>query len=219
MNDKHKITDQDINTYLEGNAQVSKDYAASESIKSPEHLDTLVKKMAHDAHNSENTNANNIQWVLPTAIAASIILVIGVVLKAEFKGDQDKTQIAFDKNPKIEEADSAIDNKSSIKNIANNKVIPQPSPEQDSVGKEPEVVAENKDDFKMPEGFDTLLQNTGAGSHDKLPPDTVLKQWTHEQWKQQVKELKAAQKNSLAQKYIDKFLEFYPEDKMFASEK
>lgn len=73
--------DQDLDTYLAGDSEISRAYREASDESAPEALDNAVLEAAQEAAASRRRH-----WVVPAATAASAVLAIGIALKLPYGG-------------------------------------------------------------------------------------------------------------------------------------
>lgn len=73
--------DQDLDTYLAGDSEISRGYREANDESAPDALDDAVLEAAHEAAVSRRRH-----WVVPAATAASAVLAIGIALKLPYGG-------------------------------------------------------------------------------------------------------------------------------------
>ena len=201
MSDKDKITDQDIEHYLQGKDELSSIYSESKGLNAPEHLELKIKHMAQDAEQQSN-NKNN--WFLPLSLAATIILTITITFLFENKEIEDSNLVVENRINTQQKSVSVVEKtKSPKKNTMTNT--------ETSAQKKKEQIANKEDDFELPPHLKDMVQPTHAGSEKELPPAEILKNWTKKQWQQQIIELQKSGNTKLADKYIQQFSKYFPE--------
>lgn len=236
MNDNKQITDQEIEKYLEGKDELSAAYAASKDLRTPEHLEFTIKRMARDAeHNTGNHRpARKNIWFIPLSIAATIVIAISLVFYmydqpdlhrpvvsektdkgAAIVSTDDKASIeaALDQKPESIAIKSETANKKHVAATDSNKhstaAVAKSTTESNLPEKQEKLVREDSD-FELPEHLREMVQPASASDADNLLPSEILKTWTREQWRTQVVRLRKAGKNDLAKQYINEYPVYFP---------
>lgn len=274
MNDK--ITDQELEAYLQGDTEFSSLYSQADDVKAPEHLSFAVKRMAREAMPASthvSSGAASKGWLLPFSLAAGIIISIAAVTLIYMQSQpvapahiahddipppqqlpgQPPSQLA-EENPTPATAESQLaeniaqpDVTTTVKNtpatadpVTDSPVAVVPAPQKPKQQahkpqvivkkstplKKPEALPEKSNEtqvatpeqpienFELPPHLRGMLQSTRAGGSNELLPDTVLRTWTVTQWRKQITELKKAGKDKLADKYLQRFADYFPGKKL-----
>ena len=233
MKDKKTITDQEMDSYLEGNTPLSEIYSKGKDVKAPEHLDSLVKTMAREAE-QERFGENNLpikkkEWFIPASIAASVVAAITITFVFNFQDTDKNTQIAIKDKNKVEPVQpqrvtkKQPDSTQQKEVLATTEIKQTPpttsEPAQVTNKKIAEKVAKDTNDFVLPAELNELILNTNASGTNKVEADEILKNWSKEQWKQRVQSLQEANNTELAKKYINKYPNFFPGETLLLDKK
>lgn len=89
---------------------------------------------------------------------------------------------------------------------------PEPVKPQSINREEQQQVATKDENFELPAHLRDMIQPTSAGSDKELLPPEVLKTWTRQQWRQQILDLQKAGHSELADKYIEHYPKYFPDD-------
>ena len=201
MSEKDKITDQNIEHYLQGKDELSSIYSESKGLNAPEQLEHKIKRMAQDA---EQQSSNKKNWFIPLSIAATIILTMTITFLFDIKDIEESNLVVENKINTQQESLSVVQKTELPKKTNTTKI-------ETSRQKKKEQIANKDNNFELPPHLKDMVQPTHAGSDKELPPAEILKNWTIKQWQQQIIELQKSGNTKLANKYIQQFSKYFPE--------
>lgn len=202
----NQISDQDIEHYLQGKDELSSTYSESKELKTPRHLDRKIKKIAQEADQESKSRS----WFLPLSFAATIVIAVTITFLFNSKGVEEPNLLVESKENSQEKPVS------NAKKVDLPKKIHTAEPKSYQQNRK-ENVADIDDKFELPSHLKEMIQPTHAGSDIELPPDEILKGWSKKQWRQQIQELQKAGNTALADKYVQQFANYFPDQKIYLS--
>jgi len=246
MNNDKPLSDKDVDEFLQGDSNVSNMYKKGNELKTPKHLDISIKSMARDAEHAQAAlqNTNKTRWLIPTSIAASIMIAFTLYNTDTNVNDDISSSPIVSNNLNEKASDNIISNQTNdVEVIVQTKKITEKIPssinsEVNTTGvKETDIKVsdvkvsgstdkkeitvsqstQQKDpaEFELPAELSELLRNTSTKVNDDLPPPKILKSWTHQQWQDQVKTLQKSGNTKLADKFIKEYKKYFPEKSLF----
>ena len=72
-------------------------------------------------------------------------------------------------------------------------------------------VAQQDEEFVLPDHLKEMMQPTRAGTSNELLPEDVLRTWTIAQWRDQILMLRKTGNSELADKYVKEYPKYYPD--------
>jgi len=238
MNKDKPLSDKDVDEFLQGDSNLSNMYSMGNNLKTPKHLDISIKNMARDAEHDQAAlqNTNKTRWLIPTSIAASIIIAFTVYNTDTTVNDDMFSSPIVSNNSTEKATDKIISNQTKdvevvvkAENISEKTPISNDSEVKVSEGKVSEVITTDKKEikvsqstqqkepieFELPVELQDLLRNTNTKVNNDLPPPKILKSWTRQQWQNQVKVLRKAGNTKLADKFIKEYKKYFPGKSLF----
>ena len=241
MNNDKDITDQEIEQYLEGQSELSDIYAEGSKLKAPEHLEFAVKRMAREAEaTGTHSSISKKTKLIPLSIAASIMIAIGLSVFISLQQTNEQLQIVEQQIPAETQPKTATHETPAPANeteltqtqpatiqqtpqrsettLAETRPL-QPATQEKTQTTQDQVAtnrSEDDSDFELPPHLREMVQSTSTGGSNELLPPEVLKNWTREQWHQQVNKLKEVGNETLAQRYIDEYPRYFSGEKFKA---
>jgi len=231
MNKDKTIPDKEVDDFLEGKSNLSSMYSKGNDLKSPKHLDILIKKMARDAEHGQSLaqSTKKAQWLISASIAASIIIVATVFYNDIIIND-DISLSPTVSNDSIEKIPGNVTSNQTndVEVIVQAEEVSEKTPRSNDSEVKVSGVNDKKEinvsqsaqkdessEFELPVELRELLRNTNTKVKDDLPPPKILEGWTREQWQDQVKVLQKSGNTKLADKFIKEYQKYFPGKSLF----